>query len=380
LKVKTDREIEREQQGVADTTRRHLIMQDEGQVIVFFLIACGATIGSTYSLYFIWKYGSRTSISSQLLLALHLTLLLEEIFTYPYAYTSQPNLCRAIGFFHFYSGLANIMVTGLLTTHFANYLLFSNVNITHVILTYKTWIIVGFPLITLLPFSTNSYGRTNDHWCSAIGYEETSRIWAIAVFYGWAWIVILYSFSLITYVIHRAHVLDNTLMTKVFSSVGIYVFVTILCWIPRTIPRFMILFWNFHASSSTYLWTAIPVYLSGIFYSFILYRDRIMLTGDEQGQVAGTAPIDSDIHFTWEDLECVMISEYRRSISMSGTGRMHSIGGSERNSSIHKPAMIGDDTVYTTRDSMTLSPQITKSPLLGAQHLFEVEKHLDGDM
>ncbi len=338
-------------------------MDEEVQAIIFFLIACSATVGSSWSLYFIWKYGSQSSISSQLLLALHLTLLIEEVVSYPYAYTGNANLCRTTGFFHFYSGLANIMVTGLLTLHFSNYLLFSNVTITHIIFTYKWWIIAGFPLITLLPFSTDAYGRTNDHWCTAKGDVKSAQIWAVAVFYGWAWIIILASFCLIVYVIYRARTLDNSSFKMIFSSIGIYDFVTIVCWIPRTVPRFLILFWHINANPSLQLWTAMPVYLSGLFYTVILYRDQLMLTVDEEGHVTGTAPVGSDIHFTWEDLEGAMIENYRRSVSTSALGGVFANEGKGRTASVSNPAARGP----------------TKSPLL-TSHQENFEKQMERDI
>lgn len=128
-----------------------------------------------------------------------------------------------------------------------------------------------------------------------------------------------------------------------------------------------------------------PVYLSGIIYAIILYRDRMLLSVDDQGQLAGTAPSTGEIRFTWEDLEeASLMDDYRLSRTISAaptrsTGTTGTIGGrllstasylSERTFSTHsstrKQSTVSSEDDYGI--SMSENTQgknfgVTKSPL-----------------
>lgn len=297
----------------------------ETLAIVFLVVATISTLSSGLAMYTIWRFGKWTT-STKLLLLLHFTLLLEEVTTLPYAYSGNDVLCKIFGFLHVYSGLSNIVATGLLTVHFCNFILFSNLVVADLIAKYNLHLIFGFPLITVLPFSTNSYGVTNDNWCSLPASNLTSNVWSMVVFYSWTWLILAFSFGLICYVIDRARKLDSSLSRKVFSSMGIYVFFTMLCWLPRTIPRFMRLFIRFDTSDTVYFWTTLPLYLTGLIYTIILFWDRAVLKVEDNTGRSISAPIEGeDINFTWDTFDDAM-ADHRLTTSTVTMNTMHSKG------------------------------------------------------
>ncbi len=277
--------------------------------VLFLTVAVISTVASAFAMYCIWRYGKWTT-STQLLLLLHFTLLFEEVTTLPYAYAGNDGLCKAFGFFHVYSGLSNIMVTGVLTLHYCNFILFTNHALGNFLSKYKLTLIFGFPLITLLPFSTDSYGKANDCWCTLPSSNQISNIWAIAVFYGWAWIVLFISFGLICYVIHKARMLDSALSRKVFSAIGIYVFFTMICWFPRTVPRLMKLFVTLETTNIEYFWTTFPLYYTGLIYTIILFWDRAVLKAEDN---TSTLSLENgaggEIHFTWDTFDDAVMDD-----------------------------------------------------------------------
>jgi hypothetical protein len=270
------------------------------QGVVFLVIAVVCIISSVYATGFIWKHSTKGSLSSRLLLGLHITVFLEELTSLPFIFAVDNNLCKAFGFFHFYTGLANITVTCILTLHYCNHIFFSNVWLSTTIDRYFNIVSFCFPLITLLPFVTDSYHSTNANWCSLPSSNHIANEWSIAVFYSWVWFMLLGSLSLICYVMYRARLLDKSVSKKVFSSFGIYVFITVLCWLPRSAPRFVKLFYSFSVSDSAYMWTTIPLYLTGLFYCLCLWSDRTFLHIEDSNR---TPSDELDVHFAWEDFD-----------------------------------------------------------------------------
>eukprot|EP01036_Dinobryon_divergens_P027968 gene27968-36837_t len=102
----------------------------------------------------------------------------------------------------------------------------------------------GIPLIvTLLPLTTNTYGKTNEDapWCF-IGTRAGSPSWGILVwdlcsFFIWLWLVLILNMWLITSIIYRLKTITNTnqIVNWQVANLCLYPIVAILCWTPATI-------------------------------------------------------------------------------------------------------------------------------------------------
>jgi hypothetical protein len=294
------------------------------QAIIFFVIASISTVFSFLSMRVIWIHGNSKSVSSQLLLLLHATLLLEEVSTLPYTYSGNSGLCKTFGFIHIYSGLANIVVIGLLTLHYCNHVLFSNLEISHFLSNTKYYWIFGFPLIALLPFSTNSYGTEQDVWCTITSSSKDGQVWFVAAQFLWIWVILVFSICMIIYVVYRASQLDHGVAHSIFSSIGIYVFVSVLCWIPRSLTKTIQGF--FENQNDAHFWTTMPLFLAGAFYGLILLRDRQVLRVDDS-QYSSSRDSSTgghgDFNFSWEDLDKILEdSEERLTIPSKKTEKV----------------------------------------------------------
>ena len=241
----------------------------------YFAFALLGALCSFIALMYVLSRGHFRSTSSQLHGILHLSLFLEEIATLPFAYLGNHRFCAFMGWLHTYSGLSNIMAASLLTLFYLNMMDCNEKYVWTFIRRQKFFLPVIFPLITLLPFITGSYGVSYEHWCS-IETTSEGNVWSIVVFYMWAWLMLFLSVSLIIYVYTKQLKREVPFATakKIVSAGGIYVLVCVLCWAPRTVPRIFYLITGAEVLDHAHMWTVLPLYLSGILFLLILVKFR----------------------------------------------------------------------------------------------------------
>jgi hypothetical protein len=114
-----------------------------------------------------------------LIFLLHATVLMEDISNLPIVYNGSNVICHFMGWLHYYTGFANILVVSFLSVHHFGYLNIESHShlINRYIRKYSVYMIFGLPLITLLPFITNSYGLETEIWCVLPG-NRTANTWA----------------------------------------------------------------------------------------------------------------------------------------------------------------------------------------------------------
>ncbi len=334
-------------------------------VVFFFIFASICTLSSLTVCVLIYlqkqKISSSSSTCCRLLLMLHITLVIEEITSFPYAYNGNQVICEIMGFLHAYSGLANIVAMWLLTMYYANYVYVSMNSIQQFVQNqrYTRLMVFVFPLITALPLFVHdandtsnddktSYGKDHDIFCAFEAKSAEATIWIIMIYYLWAWLFIIISLGIVLYVVctvqeryvvccrckervsycfqgiqslirgegfrrhedeHREIALgqglapaspvrgssmsynasmstrsttrtrDQQLVSKIFSTVGIYVMITLASWIPRTFRRFayFVTSGRLDLSSRDYLLLTLPIYFIGICYSVLYMVDTTPL-------------------------------------------------------------------------------------------------------
>ena len=350
------------------------ISSDSPVSIFFFVFASLSTLSSITVCLLIYLQKqtiiSSTSTCCRLLFMLHMTLVIEEITSLPFAYNTNKEVCEIMGFLHAYSGLANIVAMWLLTLYYANYVYVSKNWIQRFIQNqrYTRLMVFVFPLITVLPLIVHygevlndksndddetSYGRDHDIFCAFEAKSHVATIWVIMVYYIWAWLFIFLSLGIVIYVIFTVqkryvvfcrchertmscclrirsllrgegmnrveftdedfdedqHILlgdgslsqsflrgnsmsytastsrmsgvsigrtrDKQLVSKIFSTVGIYVMITLGSWIPRTFRRFryFVTSGTHDYSTRNYLLLTLPIYFIGICYAVLFLMD-----------------------------------------------------------------------------------------------------------
>lgn len=244
----------------------------------------------------------KTDTRIRLLFLLHITIFFEDLSNFPLIYTGNQGMCEFMGWLHFYTGLANILVISFLGLHHFSYLNLETLTtrIEKLLNKYSLYIIFIFPLITLFPFITNSYADYHGDWCTLPSNERTSNNWAIACFYLWAILFIFGSFFQLVKSIYKFHKYQLTLHKRLFLSVGCYILISLFCWIPRVIPRIIHVFVDFTSSYQLVIWTTFPLYVSGVLNMIVYILDYIYLSNDRTTSRVGSVNSDQlgSIHLT----------------------------------------------------------------------------------
>jgi hypothetical protein len=238
--------------------------------MISFLVIAAVSMACTLSVIaHIYHTSSFEDLRIVLIFLLHISVFIEDLSTLPYAYSWNDDFCSAMGWVHFYSGFCNINVVTLMGFHYLGSITSETRahRINKWISYYGHYFIFGLPVITVFPFITDSYGVSNNNWCTLPSKSRRSNDWAVGIFYGWIWILLLVNILQLTYSLYRSLKYDREVCRRLVLSIGLYILLTILCWLPRTVPRFVHLFVSYDSSDELYLWTTLPLYLSGLGYA-----------------------------------------------------------------------------------------------------------------
>lgn len=250
------------------------------------------------------RQGTMKSCFTFLILCLHLSLMGEEVATLPNAYTNNESACVAMKFFHFYFSLMNITVVALLVECYRSFVLEDYYDSRARIMKYGIYIILIFPVITAIPFATGSYNVNDDDdnrgWCTP-SFEHDSS-WTLGIYFIWVWLCLLGAIGMLIYSGFRVCRKDKIVGKSFFSSIGLYVAVAILSWIPRSFVRLV----QYDHSPSIFLFFAayLPIDISGICYTLIFLREQSTL---EQMTIEQTDEV-GNLSFTWEKHEIMELT------------------------------------------------------------------------
>lgn len=266
----------------------------------YYAIAALSALCSLFVCFTLWLFASLKTTATQLLLILHFTLLCEEVCSLPFIFAWNRGLCATIAFFHFYAGFANAISIGLLVISYRYHFMDDTFGLTNLIQKYSLHFVTIIPLITLLPFITNSYSNDNDVWCTMKTSSRTTNVWAFCTFYGWAWLILNLSTLVLVITMYQVYIVDREIGMKLFSTTGMYAIIAILSWLPRTAIRF----WNVDnqdEDNTALLFAYFPVYISGILYTVVFLREKkALLLFDRLSDWAGS-DLDVSMSFSWED-------------------------------------------------------------------------------
>jgi hypothetical protein len=276
-----------------------------GAYIAYYIVAAISGACSIFVVVTLCTCASFKTAATQLLLMLHITLLAEELASLPYAFNGNDDLCSAIAFLHYYSGLANVIATGLLVVSYRYHFLEDRHGIMTFIQKYSILMVAVFPLITLLPFITNSYSNDNEVWCTMQIEHGWTRRWAFLVFFLWGWLIIIYSTGVLGFTMYQVYTVDKEIGLSLFSTTGVYAMISIMAWIPRTAIRFAAHVDATHdLNNMGFLYAYLPFYIAGILYTLVFLREKRALLlfdrlSDWTGDTGGSNP-EVGASFSWE--------------------------------------------------------------------------------
>lgn len=252
-------------------------------IIYFIFLGCGLTGSSGVIGYLLYiSRGRFNSNVTLLVLCLHISLVLENVASIPLVFTGAA--CQFMSFLFFYSGVANI-ITMLLMALSYRYLLLEDVHeVGPKIRKYSMYLIWGLPLITLLPFSTNSFAKTDGDWCVPDPAHTSSNIWTWCVFLVWIYICLLIIWVAVIDTARKVQKVDEIMMKRFIRSVGLYILVSALCWTVRSVfGIFRIIKPNNIRPMDAFI-IYFPIAVSGVFYFLIFLTEVSALHKVEGGR------------------------------------------------------------------------------------------------
>lgn len=266
-------EVDRAGSGGCQTLRsKRTTMHVSSTFIAYYTVASVSMLCSAFVILTLWFHGSLRTSATRLLLALHVTLVCEELTSLPNVFNGNDVICTGVAFLHFYFALASIIAIGFLVISYRYHFFRDSLGINKFIQNWALWLVILFPTITLLPFITSAYQEHSGPWCS-IGSHWDDYTWTFVVFYLWVWIILFSSAIWLAYTMVQIYKIDKSSGHRLFSTVGMYSIVSIAAWIPRSAEQLM----NYTSGSlksSEWVISYIPIYLAGILYTMVFLTEK----------------------------------------------------------------------------------------------------------
>eukprot|EP01040_Poterioochromonas_malhamensis_P005166 gene5166-5534_t len=212
-------------------------MTKESSLEVYYCFGAVSILCSLYVIFNILQIGIETS-PTKIILCLHLTVLIENITTFPAVFTGNAGLCAFLGFLRTYFGFANAIVVFMIVFHYRYIFIVDSLKIKEWVSKKREQIIFFAPIITLLPFFTNGYGEDRSIWCSIQQDTAINYTWSFAVYYGWIIAIISLSALLFLHTVVQVYLADPTIASSLIKSIGFYAIISILSWFPRFLAAF----------------------------------------------------------------------------------------------------------------------------------------------
>jgi hypothetical protein len=288
--------------------------------VAFMVIASLSITLHIVIIIFYLRFGSQTAYTTQLICMLHVSSLIQNVANLPNVYLGNLQLCQFMGALRYFGGLGMVCVLFLISLAFYNFLHESeNIRFT---LKKGRFVVLFFPFIAFLPYTTNSYSEYAGSWCTLSTGDFTSDLWAFSVMYFWACLTLFVSTTIFFYVIIITYVYDIHIRENVFNALGGYIVFSWIYVIPHVVTRFVLYFRTITSDTDQFL-TEISSYLCGIGLSLISYYCRDLFRKYEHHMVFTLAEITfslisalSSIHSERpSSLKSVEISELHHSDS-----------------------------------------------------------------
>lgn len=262
---------------------------NEPAYIFYFILTGISVVLTATACWCIVTWGDLRFNVTKLMLSIHLTLLCEEILDIPFIYSWNPTLCGGVGLLRTYFGLSNAIATAFMMGFFyCGHMCDERIPL-QVSAFIRTWSPIGialFPLITVLPFITNSYGQSDDIWCRIKSEDKIDHIWSFAIYHFWSLLVM----SIATYMVFDSVVAACKIHTEVggrlFSSLGLYAVIALICFAFRMAVNLAFLFPGRQVDGNILRFISeVLVQVMGIGFAITLFYDISMVldmrTGSE---------------------------------------------------------------------------------------------------
>jgi hypothetical protein len=159
--------------------------------------------------------------------------------------------------------------------------------------------VFGFPLVSLLPFITNSYGPIHNSLCSFQGDQNYEATLWFGGFIAWSTITGFFCVLILLITVIRVFRSDTVMGLKLFKSIGFYAFATLLLWLPR-------FYFNVvgYKNYDNMIYAYFLIFISGMTYVLIFLNEKASLRLFEEAFRGPESELD-DESYSWDcdDLE-----------------------------------------------------------------------------
>lgn len=125
--------------------------------------------------------------------------------------------------------------------------------------------IFGFPLITLLPFSTNSYGNLENVWCTIPINTVAGQVWIFFAYFIWIYFALIFCICCLIDTVRKVSKFYPEMGLKILKTIGLYAVFATVTWLPRCTAR---------AYYIEYQISSIFIYISGLLYFFLFLTEK----------------------------------------------------------------------------------------------------------
>jgi hypothetical protein len=302
-------------------------MEDLALFVVYYLFAGLGILGSSHVLITIlWSFDTIQTCSTLLVLFLHFSLLSEEIAALPHLFTYNSTMCSINESFFEYFSLMNIVVIGFIVYAHRLSILDPSIRLPKPVVKGLFGFAVVFPMITFIPFAEDDvYRKPDSAWCS-VPYS-TGWQWILGVYLVWVWAVLILS---IISSVDLAVRLSNTyqgLLHSYMSTIGLYCVVSLVCWVPRSMARFL-----GDDTNTTRFIAYLPIYISGMLYSLLFRKSKETMEAYETARLVSYEVQGDDLINLFNENDLVP--------------RYDSIASSDKSQTEGEGSQLTDDLLY----------------------------------
>lgn len=235
---------------------------------IYLIIAVISLFLSIWVAVSIYKFGANT-LTTKLVLYLHISQIIQDVCAIPYVWSYNKGVCSFAGWAHIYSGMSNIMCVAIMIVAYRHMFFEDKYKTSAFCTKYCAALVFGFPLLSLIPFASNSYGEIHNELCSFNGSGTNIDYFFQGGFYVFSCVVFLCCAVVMYLTVSEVYRTDKALGEKLLQSVVLYAFATLIFWIPRSVFE-AINEDNYNVIISAYF----LIFAAGIVYSLIFYQEK----------------------------------------------------------------------------------------------------------
>jgi hypothetical protein len=241
---------------------------------IYFILAALSITGALLVGYSILRYSKSHTTFSNVVFALHVSLCINEIATLPYVFSGNNVICIMAEMVHYYSTLMNYFsLAVLIQAHMCNVIDELRAMFMGPIERYGLYIVYLAPLMVLFRFIDPLYSDTLHPWCTV--HASSREPLYVLTYYMWLYMVIVVctlEVFLSTFYIYRRT--DKYMAWRYFSSIGFYMLIALAEFLPNVIITAVYASTDDDGNFDNRIGSYIPLYISGILYTIIFFRDR----------------------------------------------------------------------------------------------------------